>query len=307
MERKGITVIGSSNVDFIMKVARLPRPGETITGGTYMQAFGGKGANSAVAAARAGGSVTFVTVLGDDVFADKIVGNLRADGVDSSRIFHDTGISTGTALIMLDDKGLNYLTVAPGANYRLTPERATLCGDLIAGSVIVLMQMEIPAETTEAVLRLAAAHGTPVMFNYAPARNLEVPVSPAMTWLVVNELEAGMLAGREVRSVTDAESASVTLLKRGPKFVVITLGAEGAFIASAGVGRHIPAFKVDPVDTTAAGDTFCGALAVATVEGRELLDAARFASAASAISVTRMGAQPSCPRRVEIDSFLEKC
>ena len=302
--KKGIAVIGSSNVDFIMKVARLPRPGETVTGGTFMQAFGGKGANSAVAASRAGGIVTLVTVLGDDLFAPKIVENIRADGIDSSRIFRDPGVSTGTALIMIDDEGRNCITVAPGANHRLTPERAALCGDLIAGSAIILMQMEIPPETAVAVLEIAAAHGTPVMFNYAPARGLEVPVSAAMTWLVVNELEAGMLAARDVRNAADAEAAARELLKRGPKYAVITLGAEGAYVATAGAGRLVPAFRVKPVDTTAAGDTFSGALSVATVEGKGLDEAARFASAASAISVTRMGAQPSCPRRAEIDAFL---
>ncbi len=304
MSRK-IAVIGSSNVDFIMKIARLPRAAETVTDGEFFQTYGGKGANQAVAAARAGGEVALLACLGDDMYAPRIMENLEADGIDTGRIMIEKGVSTGTALIMFDAKGENYLSVAPGSNYRLTPGYIERNRDLITESALVMLQMEIPADTTRRILELAGTAGTPVMFNYAPARQLEVPVSSAMTALIVNEVEAGALAGREVRNRDDARDAARELLRRGPREVIVTLGADGAFAASPETEEHIPAFRVKPVDTTAAGDTFCGAFAVARVERLSPANSLRFANAASALSVTRVGAQPSIPKRVEIDAFLK--
>ncbi len=301
---KPIVVIGSSNVDFIMGVAQLPGVGETVPDGSFLQTYGGKGANQAVAAARAGGNVTFVTGLGEDVYAAPTLANFRADGIRTDRVLVAPGVASGSALIMFDREGNNYITVAPGANYALTPEYIDSCADVIQGAGMLVMQMELAVPTTLHVLEVAERYGVPTMFNYAPVRQCEIPVSERIAILVVNEHEGSALTGLPITSPTEAEVAAQALRKRGPSIVVVTLGAAGACIVSEEGSIHQPAFAVTPVDTTAAGDVFCGALAVALVEGRALRDAVRFANAASAISVTRTGAQPSIPMRAAIDAFL---
>ncbi|HBC86656.1 MAG TPA: ribokinase [Lentisphaeria bacterium] len=299
-----ITVIGSSNVDFIMKAPQLPQVGETVTDCIFQQTFGGKGANQAVAAARAGGGVTFVTCLGEDLYAPILMKSLKKDGIDVSKIQKFKDMNTGSALVMFDGSGENYLTVSPGANYKLTPKIVKECEKIISGSAMILLQMEIPLESNLKVLDIASRHGVPVLYNYAPIRDASIKVTGKMSGLVVNEVEAAALLG--IKNVADGKEgkAAESLLKKGPSFVIITLGSKGAVIASEDGIRQVPAFKVKPVDTTAAGDTFCGALAVGLVEGMELDEAVRFASAASAISVTRMGAQPSIPFRREIEKFI---
>lgn len=312
--RKRIAVVGSTNVDRVMRLDRLPAPGETVTDGEFFQAFGGKGANQAVAAARACGdaaaatAVTFLTCLGNDLYAPALVKAFLADDIDTDSIVYDADRPTGTALILIDRGGENCIAVAPGANYALSPAHVDACEHILRDSDMVVLQMEIPVGTILRTLEVAERHGTPVLFNFAPARTREVPVSDRLTGLVVNEVEAQMLAGQAVAGVEDAGRAALALLEQGPRFVVVTLGDEGAVVAERGGGPPtvLPAFPVTPADTTAAGDVFCGALAVALVEGRPLAEAARFASAASAISVTRIGAQPSAPRRGEIDAFLRE-
>ncbi|MBN2450044.1 MAG: ribokinase [Lentisphaeria bacterium] len=304
--KRGIAVFGSSNVDFIMKVQALPRRGETVTDGVFLQTFGGKGANQAVAAARAGGRVTFVTCLGDDPYAPRMIANFRADGMDTSRVVCLPGESCGSALVMLDQGGDNYLTVAPGANAGLTPEVVRQHADLIRDSAMVILQMEVPVAADREVLRLAAESGTRVLLNYAPARDPALAVDSTVTGLVVNEVEAGQLLDTQVESTDAAMEAARALVRLGPGFVVLTLGATGVVVADRQGARRVPGFAVTPVDTTGAGDTFCGALAVALVEGRSLEAAGSFANAAAAISVTRLGAQPSIPRRQEIDAFLAR-
>lgn len=302
---KTITILGSSNVDFIMKVNRLPRRGETVSDAAFMQTFGGKGANQAVAVARACGRARFITCLGDDLYAPRLREAWRKDNIDIAAVAVHEGVSCGTALIMLDEQGDNYLTVSPGANYRLTPEVVRQHEGLIADSSMVVMQMEIPVASIMEALRMASEHAVPVLMNYAPTRDLSLPVTQAMTGLVVNEIEAGLLAGRQVDTPEDAAAAAKVLLERGPRFVIVTLGAAGAHVASRDqAGFLSPAFRVQAVDTTAAGDTFCGVLAVSLAEGRPMRDAVRFAHAASALSVSRMGAQPSIPKREEIERFL---
>lgn len=304
MVRK-IIVVGSSNVDFIMKMDHLPARGETVTNATFMQTFGGKGANQAVGAAKAGGDVWFVNCVGDDAFAPLLLENLKTAGVHVDYVRAEKGIASGAALIMVGGVGENYISVAPGANYRLVPSMLPALEPLLREAGMLVLQYEILPETMYAAIDQAHALGLPVMFNLAPARPFDTAYLAKVTYLVVNENEAQSLCGFAVDSTERVEQAAEALLAKGAGMVIITLGAQGAYLASSSLRESVPAFRVDAVDTTAAGDIFCGALAVALVEGKSLPESARFASAASAISVTRMGAQPSAPGRAEIENFLE--
>ena len=299
-----IVVIGSSNVDFIMQVERLPVAGETVGDAVFAQVFGGKGANQATAAARAGGQVTFITGLGQDVYAPVMLENFRRDGIETGRVVIEPGQSCGSALILVDRQGRNCIAVAPGANYALTPAHIDTCADVIQAARMLILQMEIPAPVVQRALAIAAECGTPTLFNYAPVRDQSVYVGARMSTLVVNESEAQALTGLAVDTPEQAQDAARVLRDRGPSVVVVTLGAAGAYVTSKEFSGLIPAFKVTPLDTTAAGDVFCGALAVALVEGRPLPEAVRFANAASALSVLKAGAQPSIPTRAAIDAFL---
>jgi ribokinase len=299
-----ITVIGSSNIDFAMKMDHLPSVGESVPDAEFMQTFGGKGANQAVAAARAGGTVSFVNCVGDDPYAAQMVRNFEDDGIDTAHLYHERDIASGTALIMVGEGGSNYLSVAPGANYRLTPERIDETRPLIAESAWVLMQYEIARPTVERVLEVAAEEGTPVIFNVAPAREIAADRLAAVHTLVVNENEAAAVSGLPVDDADQARRAALSLRERGPEVVIVTLGPAGSIVAGPDGVSHVAAFPVEAVDTTAAGDTYCGCLAVGLAEGMSLEDAVRFASAGAAISVRTMGAQPSTPRREAIDAFL---
>ena len=305
-----IAVIGSANVDFIMQAPHLPVVGETVTDCTYMQTFGGKGANQAVAAARAGGDVTFVAVLGNDPHAQTMIADFkRNSGIRTDWITVEQDIPSGAALVMFDANGDNYLTVAPGSNYRLTPERVKHAEPVIAESTWLILQMEIPTDAIETAIALANKHGTKVLLNYAPVRDMSVQLTSAVHALVVNESEAAALSAEQVpgTDIEQAKNVAAKLRERGShSFVCLTLGKCGSVVSAPGVCEHVPAFAVDPVDATAAGDTFCGALAVALGENRPLLEAVRFAGAASALAVTGMGAQPSIPRRTDIDAFLSR-
>ena len=300
-----IVVIGSSNVDLIMKMDHLPEKGETVTDAEFMQVYGGKGANQAVAAARAGGKVVFVNCVGEDAYTSQMVQNYKNDGIDTRFVFHEKNIASGHALIMIGGKGDNYLSVAPGANYRLTPERIGQALSVFNDAAIIVMQYEIPEKTIQHVINLANERGIPVLWNFAPARAFDLSYIPKIDILVLNEVEAGFLAGMKVESPEDAEKAAGKLVSEGVQKVIITLGEKGAFVLSKYGKVDVPAFKVDAVDTTAAGDTFCGAFAVSYVERKSWKEALRFASSAAALCVTRMGAQPSAPSRKEIDSFLK--
>lgn len=299
-----IVVIGSSNVDFIMKVARLPEKGETVTDAVFMQTFGGKGANQAVGAAKAGGDVWFVNCVGDDAFAPLLLENMRQAGVHVDYVRQEYGITSGAALVMVGGAGQNYLSVAPGANYRLTPVMIAELEPLLREGAILVLQYEITPEALYTCLDLAHTLGLPTLFNLAPARPFDVSYLPKVTYLAVNEIEAQSLCGFAVDSPEKVAQAAETLLAKGARTVIITLGEQGVYLASDSLRQHIPAYRVEAVDTTAAGDVFSGAMAVALVEGKSLPEAARFACAASAISVTRLGAQPSVPERFEIEQFM---
>jgi ribokinase len=299
-----VAVVGSSNIDLIMKMERLPRPGETVADAEFAQVFGGKGANQAVAAARAGGDVSFVSCVGDDAYGGQVIDNLETDGIDTRHVCRENGIASGTALIMVDSGGENCISVAPGANYRLTPAHVDRARGVIEEASIVVAQCEILPETLEHVIDLGARLGKLVMLNLAPARPLADASLARLGALAVNETEAEFLTGRPVKTNAEIEAAAGALLARGPKIVILTLGARGAWVAVEGHQGLVDGFEVEPVDTTAAGDVHCGALAVALVEGQALLEAAAFANAAAALSVTKLGAQPSAPGRAEIDALL---
>ena len=300
-----IVVIGSSNVDFIMKMAHLPRRGETVTDAVFLQTFGGKGANQAAAAARAGGDVAFVNCVGDDRYGVAIRENLQAAGVDVGSVATVPGVASGTALVMIGDGGDNYLSVAPGANYRLTRAEVDRARSLIDGAALVMLQCEILPDTLEYAIELAAGRRRPILLNLAPARAISEASLRKLNYLVVNESEAEFLCGFPVDSLPCAARAAEVLRARGPQAVLITIGSQGVCVACDGPPTHVPAFEVPAVDTTAAGDVFCGALAVALVERQPMADAVRFASAAAALCVTRLGAQPSIPTRQEVDRFLQ--
>ena len=299
-----IVVIGSSNVDLIMKMDHLPEKGETVTDAVFMQVYGGKGANQAVAAARAGGNVAFVSCVGKDAYTPQMVQNYKDDGIDTSFIFEEDGVASGHALIMIGSDGDNCISVAPEANYKLTPSKIDEAEAVFEDTSIIVMQYEIPAETIKHVIDLANEKNIPVLWNCAPARAFDFSYIPKINILVLNEVEAGFLAEMPVENKNDAEKAAGLLVQKGVEKVIITLGSKGAFVVTKDNKVSVPAFQVKAVDTTAAGDTFCGAFAVALVEGKSLKESLQFASAAAAISVTRMGAQPSVPKRREIDDFL---
>lgn len=300
-----LVVVGSSNTDMVIRLASLPRPGETVLGGAFAMAAGGKGANQAVAAARAGGDVTLVARTGSDVFADRSAKGWAADGIRTGHVVRDSSRPSGIALIFVAADGQNSIAVAPGANAALSPADVRRAEAEIAAARIVLLSLEIPLNTVIAAAALADKHGVPVILNPAPARPLPGALLRTVSVLTPNETEAELLTGQPVANDAEAGRAADRLLRRGVRrAVVITLGKRGASIAAAGLRRRIPGFRVRAVDATAAGDIFNGTLAVALAEGRDLAEAVRFANAAAALSVARPGAQPSAPRREEIERLL---
>lgn len=303
---KPIVVVGSSNVDLTMKMERLPRVGESVTDAQFMQTYGGKGANQAVGAARAGGNVYFVNCVGDDDFTVPMLENYQNDGINIDYVFKEEGTASGTALIMAGEGGDNYLSVAPGANYKLTPDHIDQTGNLIEDAGVIILQYEILAETIKHVIDQAYAKNTPVLWNFAPARDFDFSYLKKINTLVVNESEAEFITGNKIESIDDARVAACNILEKGLKNVIITLGKTGSYLFNENEEIVMPAFNVKAVDTTAAGDVFCGAFAVSIVEGKPFKEALRFATAASAISVCQMGAQPSAPYREEIKKFLEE-
>jgi len=298
-----IVVVGSANTDLVVRVPTLPRPGETVIGGTFARVGGGKGANQAVAAARAGGQVTFVAKVGADAMGDAAVAAYRAEGVDTTHVGRDAAAPSGVALILVDAAGENSIAVAAGANDRLLPADVDRARDAIAAADVLLMQLEIPLETVRHAVSLAKAAGVPVILNPAPARPLDAAILADVAILTPNETEAERLTGHRASDAHAAAAVAGQLLALGPGAAVITLGGRGAVVRERSGASHVPAFAVTPVDTVAAGDVFNGCLAVAVAEGRGLVDAVRFANAAAALSVARRGAQDSAPTRREIEDL----
>jgi ribokinase len=296
-----IVVVGSSNTDMVVKAPRLPGPGETVTNGTFFRARGGKGANQAVAAARAGGDVTFIAALGRDELGDDAVAAFAAEGIDTAYVKRTAEAASGVALIVVDAAAENAIAVAEGANAMLSADHVRACEVAIASADVLVAQLEIPLETVAEAVRLAHRHGITVILNPAPARPLPADLLHRVSVLTPNASEAALLAG----GVRDIEASASALLAGGVGAVVVTLGRDGVLVAAGGGRDRIKGFNVVAEDTTGAGDVFNGALAVAIAERRPLGEAARFANAAAAISVTRRGAQPSAPARQEIVALLE--
>lgn len=300
-----ILVIGSANVDYAVRLDRLPQKGETVSGGEFYGAFGGKGANQAVAAARAGGHVSFVGRLGQDGDGDAIAEQLVKEKIDLSGVGRTEKRPTGVALIMVDRSGNNAIAVAPGSNLLLAPEDLQPLAALFERADILLVQMEIPMPTVTAALKMAKARRLKTILNPAPAAAFPKETLSLVDILTPNESEAALLAGREAVNPDAAVTAAEELVRTGARDVVVTLGARGAcWVRAVGV-EHFPPYRVKAVDATGAGDAFNGALACAVAEGKPLVEAIPFACAAGAIAVTRRGAQTSLPRRGEIERLLE--
>ena len=302
---KRIVVVGSSNTDMIVRIPRIPRPGETVTGGEFAIAPGGKGANQAVAAARAGGDVELIARVGNDLFGKQAIDGFSLNGIKTDHIVCDRETASGVALIFIDREGENSIAVASGANMKLTPNDIEAAEKSIASANSLLLQLEIPQETVKAAVKIAAKHRMMIILNPAPWNPLDDELLRQVTIITPNKAEAEMMSGVKIESESDLASAAKIIHSRGVESVLITLGVQGAFLLGYGLRELVPAFKVQAVDKTAAGDVFNGALAVALAEEKPIREAVRFANAAAALSVTRMGAQPSAPFRNEIDEFLK--
>ncbi|GAB3692453.1 ribokinase [Spirosoma flavus] len=295
-----ILVIGSSNTDMVVKSDRLPAPGETVLGGTFLMNPGGKGANQAVAAARLGGDVTFVAKVGNDVFGEQAVTGFRQEGIRTDFILTDSEYPSGVALINVDAAGENCITVAPGANANLQPTETDVALQQAEPNAIVLIQLETPLPTVGYVAQKAAERSLRVILNPAPAQTLPSDLLAHLFLITPNETEAELLTGIRVTDVATAELAAQKLRELGISNVVITLGAKGAYISTDDVKQLVSGPRVTAVDSTAAGDCFNGALAVSLAEGQSWVEAVTFACKAASLSVTRMGAQASMPTRDEI-------
>jgi ribokinase len=292
---KRITVVGSSNTDMVIKTSKLPSPGETILGGKFFMNPGGKGANQAVAAARLGGNISFIAKTGDDIFGRQAKQLFESENVNTDFMVTDSESPSGVALITVDSKAENCIVVAPGANSNLSRTDIDLAREDILRSEIILMQLEIPLETVLYVADLGSQAGKKVILNPAPARDLPDELLRKLYIITPNETEAELLTGVKVTDMTSIEKAAKIIHQKGVPVVIITLGSRGAFLFTSEGFKVVSAPKVEAVDTTAAGDVFNGALAVAISKGLEMEKAVEFANKAAAISVTRLGAQSSAP------------
>ncbi|BEM60360.1 ribokinase [Serratia marcescens] len=306
METGKLVVLGSINADHILNIEQFPYPGETVIGKQYKVAFGGKGANQAVAAGRSGAEIAFIACVGADDIGERVRRQLASDRIDTQPIEAIADSTTGVALIFVNAEGENVIGINAGANAAVTPDYLARYRQKVIDADALLMQLESPLETVIAAARLAKQHQTQVILNPAPARELPDELLGMIDMITPNETEAQRLTGIAVDSDADAARAAQALHDKGIATVIITLGSRGVWLSENGNGKRVPGFKVQAVDTIAAGDTFNGALVTALLEGKIMADAVRFAHAAAAIAVTRPGAQPSVPWREEIDAFLQQ-
>ena len=301
-----IVVVGSSNMDLVVKTPRIPLPGETILGGDFLMTPGGKGANQAVAAAKLGAGVYFVAKLGKDIFGEQSLANFTKESIRTEYVTQTGDASSGVALITVDRSGENVIVVAPGANGTLSPEDVEKAQPAITSSGAVVAQLEVPLETVECAARLAHRSGVPFILDPAPARALGPELLERVDVLTPNETEARILTGIDVTDEDSARLAAEKLLTCGVKAVVLTMGTKGFLLCEAGKLEFILAITIQAVDTTAAGDAFTGALAVGLAQGKTLRDAAVFANHVAALSVMTMGAQSSMPSAERVESFIQQ-
>jgi len=306
MAKKWVTVMGSFVADLAFRTGRIPAWGETLMGQSFKLGPGGKGSNQAVAAARAGGRVSFISKLGQDAFGEMARNMYQAEGIDTRFLF-TTASATGAAAIIIDaEKGENAIIVVPGACFEVSTAEVDQARELIAGSSVFVAQLELPLAVVEHGLALAHALGVPTILNPAPAAPLPESIYRTIDYITPNETEAAALTGVPVTSIADAEKAADSFLARGVPNVLITLGAQGAYVKNARVKAHVPAVNAGPVvETTGAGDAFNGGFAVALSEGMDLVEAARFGCVTAGISITRPGTAPSMPTRAEIDTLCQ--
>lgn len=287
----------------IVKSDKIPGLGETVLGGTFFKAAGGKGANQTVAASRAGGEVSFISCVGDEYGEESIEG-FRKDGINVDHVKKDPDVATGIALILVDKNGENSISVAFGANLSLSVKDIQKAQQIIADADVLLMQLEISMDVVEEAAKIASAAGVKTILNLAPAQALSDELLKSVSILTPNESETEILTGMPVKNESDARKAAAILHKKGVDVVIVTIGSKGALLSTKDETKIIRRHKVEAKDTTAAGDVFNGALAVAIAENKSLDGAIQYANAAAAVSVTRMGAQPSAPTREEIDNTL---
>ena len=295
-----LLVVGSLNMDLVMRVPRIPEAGETLTGYGFDVLPGGKGANQAVACARLGSSVEFVGRIGKDAFGNTLRDAMQADGIATEHLTVDPAAATGVAMILVDDAAQNRITLAPGANATLSPACLDAAQVTIDHAALMVLQLEVPLAVVADAAQRAKRAGCPVLLNPAPAQALPDSLWPLIDYLVPNESEASLLTGVPVCDPESAAQAARLLLARGVRHVLITLGSQGVVAATPEQIRHLPATPVEAVDTTAAGDTFIGGFAAGLLEGLSLEQAVRLGQAAAALCVTRPGAQPAIPYRAEI-------
>ena len=296
MSRKPVVVVGSSNMDLVIKSSRIPKTGETILGGEFAMIAGGKGANQAVAAARLGADTCFVARVGTDPFGVKMLENFSREGIRTDYVVRDAQHSSGVAIIVVDEAGENIIVVAAGANGALSPADVEAASAAIAAADSVLLQLEIPLETVGCAVELAAAHGTRVILDPAPARPLDKTLLAKVSLITPNETEAEILTGIAGEDEKAARAQAEKLLGMGVKSVLITRGKQGSLLADSSGMKAFKTVPVDSVDSTAAGDCFNGALAAGLARGDSLDQAIGFASRAAALSTLRLGAQDSLPR-----------
>ncbi len=299
-----LLVVGSSNMDIIISLPRIPAIGETVLGGKSSMAFGGKGANQAVSALRAGGNITYIAKVGDDLFGKNMIAHFKKEGFNTALILIDDKEPTGIAQIFVSENGENSIAVASGANMQLMPSDLVPHKDLIQNAKVILLQLETPMATIEFITKMIQNSDVDLILNPAPAQPLSTFLLSKIWLLTPNETEASFLTGISVIDIATAENAAAILLQKGVQNVLITLGEKGCLLSNESGTRHFSAFTVKAVDTTAAGDVFNGTLAVAITKGESWENAIRFAAAAAALSVTKEGAQPSIPHKSEIEHFL---
>ena len=299
-----VVVVGSFNMDVVIKAERRPRKGETLIGQEFGMFSGGKGFNQATAAARLGADVVAIGRLGTDTFGDILMSASTEEKIDTNFVVRDAEVGTGVATIVIDAAGDNSIILVPHANMRLSVEDVQRAFAQIASADVLLLQLEVPIEASRKAAEIAKANGTKVILNPAPARELPDSFLAQVDILTPNEVETEFLSGLKVSDDEGAQRAAQVLLDKGISTVVLTLGDRGALLLTSDVRKLIPAYKVDVVDTTAAGDAFCGALATALAQGKTIEDAVAFANAAGALAVTVLGAQPSIPTAEKVEDFL---